>query len=320
MNKLNLANKHTRIEKVGRYKNRNIYIKRDDQTGFELSGNKIRKLEYSLKEALDLKKDTIITCGGIQSNHARCAAIASVKLGLEVHLVLKDNEAHQQGNYFLDELIGAKIHIISIEEYANRQVIMENLKKELEKEGKSVYIIPEGASNGIGNFGYMNCFYEIEEQEKELGLRFDYIVSTFGSGSTYTGLLIGSKKRKREIKHIGYNIYNKEADTKKMVKHLVEMSKQYEKMPLIEDRDIHVNADYVGLGYAKSTKKEMDFIIDFARKYAIILDTVYTGKAMYGLFHDIEKYKEDSNILFIHTGGVFGNFSKTELFRKEDNK
>ena len=318
MEKFNLANLPTRIEKLKfRYNGISIYIKRDDQTGFELSGNKVRKLEYALKEAVDKGCNTVITCGGIQSNHARATAIAAVKLGLEVHLVLKKNETPSQGNFFISELIGAQIHLISEEDYNSRHQIMADLKTELDKKGKSTYLIPEGASNGIGNFGYENCFYEIEAQEKELGVEFDYIVSAFGSGSTYTGLLMGIKNSERETINVGYNIYNPNVDAYEMINKLMKESEPYKKLPDISDEDVAISTGYVGLGYAKSTQDEIDFIKKFAREEGVLLDSVYTGKAMYGLINDIkqDKYKENATILFIHTGGFFGNFSKIDLFK-----
>jgi len=316
MKKVDLANLPTRIEKLSfNYNDISLYIKRDDQTGFELSGNKVRKLEYVLQEAIEQGCDTIITCGGIQSNHARATAIAATKLGMNVHLVLKENEPEQQGNYFMNQMIGATIHHISNDMYQDRHNYMKNLKAELDIRNKA-YIIPEGASNGIGNFGYLNCYYEIQKQEDELGVTFDYIVMAYGSGSTYAGLLMGAKALGAETKIVGYNIYNPDVDAYKMIKELVEESKVYRDVPEVLEIDINVSTEYVGLGYAKSNKDELDFISSFARREGVILDTVYTGKAMFGMILDIEQgiYKKGSNILFIHTGGQFGNFSKTELF------
>lgn len=316
MKKVDLANLPTRIEKLNfNYNDISLYMKRDDQTGFELSGNKVRKLEYVLKEALDQGCDTIITCGGIQSNHARATAIASVKLGLTVHLVLKENEAEEQGNYFMNQMVGATIHHISTEMYEERHLFMQNLKAEIDIRNKA-YIIPEGASNGIGNFGYLNCYDEIQKQEEALGVTFDYIVMAYGSGSTYAGLLMGAKAQGSKTKIVGYNIYNPDVDGFKMVKDLIDQTKVYRDIPEISKEDVNISTEYVGLGYAKSQKDELDFISSFARREGIILDTVYTGKAMFGMVLDIERgiYSKGSHILFIHTGGQFGNFSKTDLF------
>lgn len=319
MDKINLANLPTRIEKLKfTHNDIKVYIKRDDQTGFELSGNKVRKLEYALKEALDKGHDTIITCGGIQSNHARATAIACVKLGLEVHLLLKKNEDPSQGNFFLNQMVGAKIHLIEEEAYKNRHEIMNDLKASLDAKGHNTYLIPEGASNGIGNFGYMACYDEILKQSNDMNITFDYIVSAFGSGSTYAGLLMGIKAAASKAINIGYNIYNPSVDAFKMVSNLVGDSKVYGDSTRVIGSDVNIITDYVGLGYAKSRQEEIDFIKEFAKTEGIVLDSVYTGKAMYGLICDIKsgKYNSGTNILFIHTGGLFGNFSKTDLFIK----
>ena len=197
--KINIANLPTRIEKMEKLSKQlggpNIYIKRDNQTGIETSGNKIRKLEFSVKEAIDRGCDTLITCGGIQSNHCRATAAVAAKLSLKSCLVLKGSSDEEvDGNLFLDKLFGAQIHFITPEEYKNsRMEIMEELKKEMEKKGLKSYIIPEGASNGIGGFGYYKAMEEIIAQEKELGVHFDGIVVATGSGGTYSGLLLASK-------------------------------------------------------------------------------------------------------------------------------
>jgi D-cysteine desulfhydrase len=315
-----MANLPTRIEKLKEdYYGVKIYIKRDDQTGYELSGNKIRKLDYTLYDAVSRGCDTVITCGGIQSNHARATAIAAKKLGLDVQLVLKSNEDdNYSGNYFLDELVGADIHKISFEKYKNnRSEIMENIKNDLVKQGKKAYIIPEGASDGLGNLGYVDAYHEIVKQEEKLGFKFDYIVAAMGSGSTHAGLYIGSKLYNSDTEIIGYNIYNPDVDGIKMIYDLVMESKNYITLPEINKYDIFISADYVGRGYALSTSVELDFIKSFARSEGVLLDTVYTGKAMYGLVEDIKKgkYKKGSKVLFVHTGGVFGNFSKLDLFK-----
>ena len=196
--KLKLGNFPTRIERLEKFSTMvkgHVYIKRDDQTGTEFSGNKIRKLEYSINEAISNDCDTLITCGGIQSNHARATAAAGIKLGLKSVLVLRSDEKPElEGNYLIDKIMGADVRIISSEDYRERrQEIMENILKELEAKGRKGYIIPEGASNGIGTFGYLACFKEILKQEKEHGIIFDTIVTAVGSGGTFAGLYLGNK-------------------------------------------------------------------------------------------------------------------------------
>lgn len=316
----NFPTKIERLEKLSTMLKENIYIKRDDQTGTEISGNKIRKLEYSINEALNNDCDTLITCGGIQSNHARATVSAGIKLGLKSVLVLRsDEKPEMEGNYLIDKIMGADVRIISSEDYRERrQEIMEDIVKELELKGRKGYIIPEGASNGIGTFGYMACFKEILEQEKELGITFDTIVATVGSGGTFAGLYLGNKLTNSGKKIVGINICDTAEYFKDRVESILEEVKTYipDTKFEIEKDDMCIIDGYVGDGYALSRAEELEFICDFAEAEGIILDPVYTGKAMRGLYSEIKKgtFKDSKNILFIHTGGLFGLFSKRNQF------
>ena len=321
--KLRLGNFPTRIERLEKFSTivkEHVYIKRDDQTGTEFSGNKIRKLEYSINEAINNDCDTLITCGGIQSNHARATAAAGIKLGLKSVLVLRSDEKPElEGNYLIDKIMGADVRIISSEDYRERrQEIMENILKELEAKGRKGYIIPEGASNGIGTFGYLACFNEILEQEKEHGIVFDTIVTAVGSGGTFAGLYLGNKLTNSGKKIVGINVCDTAEYFKERVSEILKEVKTY-----IPDTEFEISKDdmciidgYVGDGYAVSRTEELDFICDFAEAEGIVLDPVYTGKAMRGLYTEIKKgtFKESKNILFIHTGGLFGLFSKRDQF------
>ena len=321
--KLRLGNFPTRIERLEKFSTivkEHVYIKRDDQTGTEFSGNKIRKLEYSINEAINNDCDTLITCGGIQSNHARATAAAGIKLGLKSVLVLRSDEKPElEGNYLIDKIMGADVRIISSEDYRERrQEIMENILKELEAKGRKGYIIPEGASNGVGTFGYLACFKEVLEQEKEHGIVFDTIVTAVGSGGTFAGLYLGNKLTNSGKKIVGINVCDTAEYFKERVSEILEEVKTY-----IPDTEFEISKDdmciidgYVGDGYAVSRTEELDFICDFAEAEGIILDPVYTGKAMRGLYTEIKKgtFKDSKNILFIHTGGLFGLFSKRNQF------
>lgn len=321
--KLRLGNFPTRIERLEKFSTivkEHVYIKRDDQTGTEFSGNKIRKLEYSINEAVNNDCDTLITCGGIQSNHARATAAAGIKLGLKSVLVLRSDEKPElEGNYLIDKIMGADVRIISSEDYRERrQEIMENILKELEAKGKKGYIIPEGASNGVGTFGYLACFKEILEQEKEHGIVFDTIVTAVGSGGTFAGLYLGNKLTNSGKKIVGINVCDTAEYFKERVSEILKEVKTY-----IPDTEFEISKDdmciidgYVGDGYAVSRTEELDFICDFAEAEGIVLDPVYTGKAMRGLYTEIKKgtFKDSKNILFIHTGGLFGLFSKRNQF------
>ncbi len=320
--KVYLANLPTKIQKLINTSLKcgtDIFIKRDDQTGTELSGNKIRKLEYAIAEAKKNNCTTLITCGGIQSNHCRATAAAAVKQGMDCILVLAaDEKVPPNGNLLMDYLFGADVRFVSSEEYANRDAIMQNICEELSAQRKKGYIIPMGASNGIGTFGYYNAMNEIIEQEKQLGISFDSIVCTVGSGGTYAGLCLSNKENGYGKKIIGISI-SESADF--FVNQVIEISKEFYcyfgRNDALTADDICIIEGYAGKGYALSSPHELEFIKNFARQEAIILDPVYTGKAMYGLSREIAKgthFNEEENILFIHTGGLFGLFPKSGEF------
>lgn len=291
---LNLANLPTKIEKLERFfdkTSKNIYIKRDDQTGSELSGNKVRKLEFAIQEALDLGAKTLITCGGIQSNHARATAAAAKKLGLKCILVLKMGENHKpDGNYFLDILLGAEIRLVTEEEFSeNLSEILENVKRECDEKGEDGYILPVGASNGIGTFGYIKAMEEIKTQEEEMGINFDTIVCTVWSAGTYAGLLIANKALALEKKIVGFSVSNSSEEFTARTKELFKEAGEYLGEEIDASDNINIIDDYIGLGYALSQPEEIEFIKDFAKSEGIILDPVYTGKCMDGFYKELEK-------------------------------
>ncbi|WP_432662423.1 D-cysteine desulfhydrase family protein [Wukongibacter baidiensis] len=321
--RIEIANLPTRIEKLERLSQKlggpDIFIKRDDQTGTEISGNKVRKLEFAVKEALDQGCDLLITCGGIQSNHARATAAVAARLGISSCLVLRSNgEEDVEGNLFLDKVLGAQIRFITPEEYREKRMeIMADIKEELSKEGYKPYIIPEGASNGIGTFGYFKAMEEIIQQEKDMGIKFDAVVIGVGSGGTYGGLFLANKIMKHEAKIYGVNVCDDAEHFKKQIQKVINESLSYIDEPFEFTKDeINIIDGYVGRGYALSRPEEIEFIHELAKLEGVILDPVYTGKAMYGLVNEIKKgnLKEHKNILFIHTGGLYGLFPKRDLF------
>ncbi|MCS5422408.1 MULTISPECIES: D-cysteine desulfhydrase family protein [Psychrilyobacter] len=317
---INMQTPIMKLENLSKELGSEIYIKRDDFTGIEFSGNKVRKLEYVLKDALDQGADTLITCGGIQSNHARATAALAAKLGMKCYLVLRGDENERiEGNRFLSLLLGAQIKFISKEDYGeNRDEIMNKLAKNLETEGLKPYIIPEGASNGLGNFGYLNAGFEIMEQEKEMGVEFDLIVTAVGSGSTYGGLFLADKIKKGVSRAVGFNVCN-DAPTfvKRIDGYLKDTFKILEEQIDYSTDEIKIIDGYVGNGYGLSRNEEIEFIKKFAKMEGIILDPVYTGKSMYGFYNEFKKgtFKGKKKILFIHTGGLYGIFSKSDLFK-----
>lgn len=321
--KISLANLPTKIEKLEKLSSTlrgpQIYIKRDDQTGTEISGNKIRKLEFAVQEAIDKGCDMLITCGGVQSNHARATAAVAAKLGMSSYLVLRGSEKEAvEGNYFLDKVLGAKIRFISSEEYSNNLMqIMEEIKEEMISKEYKPYVMPTGASNGIGTFGYYAAMDEIINQEKEMGIKFDAVVTAVGSGGTYAGLFLRNKMLENNAKIYGINICDDAEHFKNEINDIL-----YESFEYLEDNidfskeEMNIIDGYVGEGYALSRSEELEFIYELAKLEGVILDPVYTGKAMYGLVDQIKKgvFKDFKNILFIHTGGLFGLFPKRNEF------
>lgn len=258
-NHITLANLPTRLEYLNRFSKEvkaNLYIKRDDFTGGEFSGNKVRKLEFAVKEALDKGCNTLITCGGIQSNHCRATAAVAARMGLKSVLVLRSNDPQVKpdGNHFMDKVLGADIRIISADEYKyERQEIMERIQEEYEEKGNKAYIIPEGASNYIGNFGYFKCMEEIKTQEEELGIVFDTIVIAVGSGGTYAGLQLANKALNLNKKILGVNICDTADYFRERIYKIMMESKEYSGLKVeIKKEEINIIDGYVGLGYALS--------------------------------------------------------------------
>ena len=298
----------------------NLYIKRDDFTGIEMSGNKVRKLEFSLKEALDLEAEVFITAGGIQSNHCRATAAAAAKLGKKAHLVLngEDTELTPEGNLLLDMFFDAEITYLSAEEYATRKdEVMEEIMADYAAQNIVSYILPVGASNGIGTFGYYSAFMEILEQEEELGITFDTICITEGSGGTYAGVYLANEVMNTEKTILGFHISNVNADIKPSLVPVIDEACE------IGDYDGEIDCDnmrfitnYAGEGYGIASEEVIEFIKDTAKVTGIVFDPVYTGKALYGITKEIEDENPllKGNVLFIHTGGIFGMFPQKQKF------
>jgi len=319
---ISLAALPTPIQKLHRiseaWQGPQIYIKRDDLTGCVLSGNKIRKLEFSTAQALNLDSDTLITCGGIQSNHARAVAVTAAKLGLKSLLVLRGSpESAPGGNLFIDRLTGADFLFITPEKYENVNEIMSVEAQKLEDKGRKPYIIPEGASNEIGYFGYIKASQEISNQLDDLNLNINYIVTALGSGGTLGGLQLGKLIFNLEPKPIGFNVCNTaEFFKEKICKEADGLISKYDLDIKFTEDDLNIIDGYVGKGYAISSDKELELLMEVARLEGIILDPVYTCKAMFGLRDQVKKdfFKKDDKVLFIHTGGLFGLFPQIDAF------
>ncbi|MEM1009433.1 MAG: pyridoxal-phosphate dependent enzyme [Myxococcota bacterium] len=294
-----------------------FWLKRDDCTGSALSGNKVRKLSFLLAEAHAQKADTILTCGGLQSNHCRATAVACSQLGLECHLYLRTSEPVQshvlQGNLLLDRLAGAILHPISPVTYAQGQIFLNNEAKSLEAQGKRVYVIPEGGSNALGSWGYLQATEELLEQCKQQSLTIDDVVVACGSGGTAAGLAAGLALAKSRIRVHAVNVCDNASYFYKQINAIF----QDWQLPFQAEDVLNIIDGYKGLGYALNTPEELEQLVRVGQQTGIFLDPVYTGKALLGCLQTC-KHKpscfQGNNILFWHTGGIFSLFAKSQLF------
>jgi len=321
--KLDLALKPTPIQPLDWWRKElgvsGLFVKRDDLTGIDLTGNKIRKLEYLLAEAKRKKASIVLTCGGIQSNHARATALAALQLGMKPLLFLRGKKFEiSEGNLFLDKLIGASIRFITPEEYKNVNSLMEKEAGRLEKKGEKPYIIPEGGSNALGLLGYVDTVREIKAQEKQLRKKFDYVVTAVGSGGTLGGLLLGKKITRYSGDMIGFNVCDTADYFRKRIHGDIKAAARRFKVAGVKlaPEEIGVIDGYVGPGYALPAESTIQMIKKVARTEGLILDPVYTAKAFQGLVKEIEKEKlpKKANYLFIHTGGIFGLLAQRQHF------
>lgn len=298
-----------------------IWIKRDDQTGFEWSGNKIRKLEFLAQDALQKGATCLITMGGVQSNHCRATAALAAKLGLRCVLFLRgEPPAKAMANNLLDRLFGAEIFYLTNEQYYEGiQDFRQLVDQQIRSQGGKTYFIPEGGSNGLGTFGYAEAFMEIERQRRAGECpQFDSIVVAHGSGGTQAGLVLGklmSEQPASNTRIIGVNVCYGKKESFDLVKNILWAAIQERQLPLsFAAADIEVLDGFVGRGYALSTKEELEFLKKIAQQEAVLLDPVYTGKGFYGLYQTLKQDKSafGERVLFIHTGGGFGLFKMEE--------
>lgn len=317
------------LERVSSETNCSIFIKRDDCTGLAGGGNKTRKLEYLIfdakRKAESLgKRPIIITAGGVQSNHCRQTAAACAKEKIECHLVLtknvtkRDEIYFQTGNFQLNQILGATIHLV--DGVADRSLAMNQVAQKLqENEETFTYLIPLGGSNAIGSLGYVNCAKELFLQWKEQNNRkLDSIYLASSSYGTQAGLTVGSCLFGESIlgykpKIIGVDV-DGSIDSEKVEQNVFQLCKdvcQLLECDLIDRNYVHVLCGFGGTGYGQPTEDANSWIMKLAQWEGILLDPVYSAKAFSGMMNDNET--EGKNILFIHTGGLPGIFAYPSL-------
>ncbi|MBA7498480.1 L-cysteate sulfo-lyase [subsurface metagenome] len=303
-----------------------IFFKRDDCTGLAFGGNKIRKLEYIMADILEKQADVIITIGGLQSNWVRQTAAATRKLGLKIILILNGKEPEEyQGNLLLDSILGCDIRFRPYKdkeeqrEQSGETPITGSVAEGIKKNGRIPYIIPLGGCNPLGNLGYINAVKELKKQSEEKDMNIDYIISAVGTGGTQAGIELGLKLYKMNTKCYGISISRHIKPKSQEIADLCNQTVKYFELECSQfsPDEIVVNYDYIGKGYAIPTNKCIEAIRTVAQTEGIILDPVYTGKAMAGLIDLIMKgkFKKDENVVFLHTGGGTANFAYNKVFR-----
>ncbi|OEU49101.1 MAG: D-cysteine desulfhydrase [Desulfobulbaceae bacterium S3730MH12] len=304
-----------------KYQGPAVYMKRDDLTSLGMGGNKTRKLEFLIGEALEQKKDTLVTAGGIQSNHCRLTAAAARKAGLDCHLVLNGTPPEiPNGNLLLDTLFGAKIHFC---DRAERDERLFQVGGELEEKGKKPYVIPVGGSNSIGSVGYVDAMLELVNQMDDLSITADSIVFATSSGGTQAGLALGAKIGGFKGDVLGISIDQVQAGPGPFPPVLTEIANgaaaRLGSDIRLTESDFSLNYDYLGAGYAMPGELEFNAIQDLALHEGILLGPVYTARAMGGMLDLIKKgnFTKDQTVLFWHTGGTPELFAWADKFGQD---
>ena len=299
-----------------------LWIKRDDCTGLSSGGNKTRKLEFLMADAVERGSDSIITQGATQSNHARQTCAIAAKLGLECHILLEDrtgygDEAYaHNGNVLLDQLHGASISVRPGDSDMNAE--MEQLAMQLRDDGKKPYIIPGGGSNEIGALGYVNAAFELTHQANERSLHIDHLVHATGSAGTQAGLVLGMEAMNSGIPVYGVSVRAEKQKQEENVYGLVQRTAAFMGYSpnLVEREKVVADSGYVGPGYGLPTDAMVEAVKMLAQYEGILLDPVYSGKGFSGLIDLVRKghFKKGENVVFLHTGGSVSLFAYPNIF------
>lgn len=287
-----------------------IYMKRDDLLGLAGGGNKTRKLEFLVAEALQQGADTLITCGAVQSNHCRLTLAAAVKEGLKCRLVLEERVVgsyHPEagGNNFLFRLLGVE-KVTVVTGGTDMTAAMAQVAEEVASQGRKAYVIPGGGSTPLGATGYVACAQEILAQTFDLGLNIDRVICASGSAGTHAGLVTGFYGNNSQIPVMGMNVSRSKDEQEQLVYELVkETAAHVGILADIPALAVRCYDEYVGPGYSLPTAEMAEAVRMMAGLEGILMDPVYTGKAMAGCIDLVRKgvLKKGENILFVHTGG-----------------
>ncbi|MDZ7821322.1 MAG: D-cysteine desulfhydrase family protein [Candidatus Marinimicrobia bacterium] len=291
-----------------------IYIKRDDLTGLAAGGNKSRKLEYLTGDAVEKGADTLITAGGLQSNHCLQTAAAARKLGFDCHLVLGEKKPGKiNGNLFLDLLAGASVHYT---DRAGREKKMQELAESLRAEGRHPYVIPVGGSNATGTVGYVMAMDELQRQLALTGIPCDRIIVASSSGGTLAGMTLGAKYCGFKGKITGISIDREKTGKHAFPPELAALANRTAELLELDIRlapgDFDLEYGYLGKGYGVVGENERKAIMMLPQTEGIFVGPVYTGRALGAMIDCIRKGKwRDENLLFWHTGDTAALFAYT---------
>lgn len=302
-----------KLERLSREAGVALWAKRDDMTGSVLSGNKVRKLEFAIADALAAGADTLITCGGTQSNHCRATAIAGAQLGLKVHLVLAGETLDDpDGNLLLDQLAGATITLVSPEHFGvGLNAIIEDVAGKERAAGRKPYVIPLGASFEPGLWGYIGCMEELKADCRAARIAPDVVAFATGSGGTQAGLILGNAIHGMGARVVGYSVSSPADDLAARVRAQMRAWKaRYRATMDVDAPVIEIDDRYIGPGYGQAETPVFETIRRAGRLDGLILDPTYTGKAMHGMLSELDggRLEGAKTVVFLHTGGVFGLF------------
>ena len=295
-----------------------VWVKRDDMTGGAEAGNKLRKLEYLLADALRSASTVVLTCGAVQSNHARATALSARGLGLGAVLLLRHSGDSapplQLGNALLDRLVGAELRLITPQQYASRDALLSEASASCRALGERPYVIPEGGSNGLGALGYVDAMAEVAAQLRAGqagGSPFDAVVHAAGSGGTAAGLVLGAR-----LHGVASEVWSIAVcdDAEYFERVTARICAEAELLdPTLSGRraELRVFEHARGPSYGQCNDEQLSFIVQVARACGLMLDPVYTGKALFGLARLAQKPRR---ALFIHTGGLPGLLAEGPAF------
>ena len=309
-----------RLDRLSRDLGRNIWVKRDDLTHNSCSGNKIRKLEYLLAEAVNAGATHVITAGAVQSNHCRATAIAASSLGLQSELILRGAQpATSEGNLLLSELVGAHCHFVDTETWRQLPDVFQLLETSLRGQSQTPYSIPIGGSNPLGVWGYARMMGELKQDLQDAGIDAAHVVSAVGSGGTYAGILagIGIHELTHRCSTTGILVSDDKAYfDEKVSSDLARWTADYENSADLPSANF--DDRFIAPGYGRANPEIFQLIHSLAKQEGLFLDPVYSGKAFFGMLQRMkEGLIEEDDVVFVHTGGLFGLMAQSDGLARE---